>query len=36
MHYGHIDDSKPDASGFEELVDALGEDADADVEARIL
>lgn len=36
MHYGHIDDSKADASGFEEMVARLREDAEIDIEARIL
>lgn len=36
MHYGHIDDSKADASGFEEVVAGVSEDADTDIEARIL
>jgi len=34
MHYGHIDDSKPDASGFEKLIDTLN--GDADIVARVV
>lgn len=36
MHYGHIDDSKADASGFEEVVAAVNDDADADIQPRVV
>jgi L-ascorbate metabolism protein UlaG (beta-lactamase superfamily) len=36
MHYGHIDASKADASGFESLIEELNEDIGAIIEGRIL
>jgi L-ascorbate metabolism protein UlaG (beta-lactamase superfamily) len=36
MHYGQIDDSKPDASGFEDVVADVSDDAGIEIEARVL
>jgi len=36
MHYGHIDDSKADASGFENVVADVSEESGVEIEARVL
>lgn len=36
IHYGYVDGSRPDPSGFEELIAAVNADAALDVEPRVL
>jgi L-ascorbate metabolism protein UlaG (beta-lactamase superfamily) len=36
IHYGYVDASKPDPSGFKEMISELNEDASLDIEARVL